>query len=121
MTASQLLIPAPQAAHQLGISRRTLRTRINAGLMKSVRVGARVYIHKAELERIVNGEPKPEARAEISENGKSREEVCQNGHTSEFDRVLAEVESMSIFAGPNADQWNRVLARAKCERLKETP
>ena len=45
--------------------------------MKSVQVGARVYIHKTELERIVNGAPKPEAHDEISANEKSAEEVCQ--------------------------------------------
>jgi len=82
MTDGRLLIPAPQAVQQLGISRRTLRTRINTGLVKSVQVGARVYIHKTELERIVNGRPKPEAPNEISANEKSAEELCQNGHTT---------------------------------------
>jgi excisionase family DNA binding protein len=111
-TADWLLIPAPQAAQKLGISRRSLRNRIDSGLIRSVKVGPRVYIHKTELERVVNGKPKPEAPEEISLTEKNSEDLCQ--------RVLADVESINIFAGPNADQWNRVLARAEGERLKET-
>ena len=84
MTDGQLLIPAPQAAKTLGISRRSLRNRIDSGLIRSVKVGPRVYVHKTELQRIVNGAPKPEAPEEISANEKSAEGVCQNGHTPIF-------------------------------------
>ena len=73
----RLLIPAVQAARNIGITRRTLRNRINAGLVRSVRVGPRVYIPKTEIERIVNGEPaqtKPQPHNENSSSGKNLEE-----------------------------------------------
>jgi excisionase family DNA binding protein len=97
MTDGRLLIPAPEAAQKLGISRRSLRNRIDAGVVKSVQVGARVYIHKAELERIVNGRPKPEAPEEISLTGKGAEGPCQNGHTLEIGcegKTIAECQEM---------------------------
>jgi hypothetical protein len=79
----QLLIPAVQAARNLGITRRALRNRINVGLVRSVHVGPRVYIPKTEIERIVNGEPapisapKPQTRDAISSSGNGAE----NGST----------------------------------------
>jgi hypothetical protein len=79
----QLLIPAVQAARNFGITRRALRNRINAGLVRSVHVGPRVYISKTEIERIVNGEPaqtKPQPRNEISSSGKGMENVSTNEH-----------------------------------------
>jgi hypothetical protein len=83
----RLLIPAVQAARNIGITRRTLRNRINAGLVRSVRVGPRVYIPKAEIERIVNGEPaqtKRQPHNENSSSGKNREEhgKCEHFQTA---------------------------------------
>ncbi len=39
---------------------------------------------------------------------------------ADFERVLAEVENMNIFAGPNADFWNCVIAIVEC-RVRERP
>jgi hypothetical protein len=40
---------------------------------------------------------------------------CSN--TGDWNRVLAEVRGMNIFAGRNADYWNHVVARAEMKRL----
>ena len=82
-TGGQLLVPATQAARKLGISRRTLTKHIGAGLIRSVKVGSRVSIPQSEIDRIVNGEAKPETATGISSSGKSAEHLCQIRHISD--------------------------------------
>lgn len=79
MTNGQLLIPAMQAARSLGITRRTLRNHIEAGLVRSVKMFSRTYVPQAEIDRIVNGEPsqesapKSQGRNDISASGNNME------------------------------------------------
>ena len=81
MTDGRLLVPAMQAARMLGITRRTLRNHIEAGLARSVRTCSRTYIPQSEIDRIVNGEPvqisapKPQTRNDISSSGNNTEKL----------------------------------------------
>jgi excisionase family DNA binding protein len=87
----QLLIPAMQAARKLGISRRTLTKHIEAGLIRSVKVGPRSSIPQSEIDRIVKGEAKPETPDEILSSEKNSENLCQSRHIRSIDEILAEV------------------------------
>ena len=95
MADGQLLIPATQAALRLGISRRTLRRHIGAGLVRSVTVRARTYIPQGEIERIVNGEPvqisapKPQTHNGISSNGTNEHTCGQDTELTPDDRFEA--------------------------------
>jgi excisionase family DNA binding protein len=88
-TDGRLLIPATQAARKLGISRRTLTKHIGAGLIRSVKVGSRASIPQSEIDRIVNGEPKPETPNGISLSAKDAENLCQSRHNSDEDQATS--------------------------------
>lgn len=49
--ADQLLYSVPQAAKILGISPRMAWTFVNRGVLRPRRVGARVLIHRSQLEQ----------------------------------------------------------------------
>ena len=124
---SRNLVPATQAAKKLGISRQSLRRLISRREVKAVKVGnlQRVYIAQGEIDPIVGGrnfQAQDSAEAKLATPNENLRNTSQPVQpvTDDFDRALADVESINIFAGPNADQWNRVLARAEGERLKET-
>lgn len=53
----QLLIPLGQASRMLGITKQTLRKHIKDGLIKAVKVGTRAFVPRAEMDRILNGQP----------------------------------------------------------------
>jgi hypothetical protein len=81
MRDTLLLIPAMQAALRLGISRRTLRRHIRAGLVRSVTVSTRTYIPQGEIERIVKGErapSKPQSQNEISSDATNADNAGQS-------------------------------------------
>ncbi len=50
---SRLLHAVPEAAEQLGIGRSTLYELIGAGTIRTVKIGRRVLVARAELERYV--------------------------------------------------------------------
>jgi hypothetical protein len=85
MTDSRLLVPASEAARKLGVTRRTLRKRIEAGLVRSVKAFSRTYIPQREIDRIVNGEPsqisapKPDTANPVSGESTKACETEQNG------------------------------------------
>lgn len=85
MTDGRLLVPATEAARKLGITRRTLRKRIEAGLVRSVKTFSRTYIPQREIDRIVNGEPcqisapKPDTANSVSGESTKASETEQNG------------------------------------------
>ena len=58
MAEGRLLVPAMQAARNLGIARRTLRRHIRAGLIKATEINSRIYIPQIEIDRLVNGHPR---------------------------------------------------------------
>lgn len=94
MTDGRLLVPAMQAARNLGISRRTLRRHIGAGLVRSVTVSARTYIPQGEIERIVNGEPvqtKPESQNEVLSRKTTRDSVRRHQSNCQAVAELREV------------------------------
>jgi excisionase family DNA binding protein len=62
----QLLYPIPQGARVLGISARLLWTFVQRGEIRTRRVGARVLIHRRELEKFAlhdHSTLKPEVEA----------------------------------------------------------
>jgi hypothetical protein len=85
MTDGQLLVPATQAAKKLGISRRTLKRHVGAGLVRSVTMGARTFVAQREINRLVSGESapaqnetKPEAANQISGEVSNPDQACTN-------------------------------------------
>ena len=45
-----------QAAEALGLDRHTVRALMDAGTLKSLKIGARRYVKRAELERFADGQ-----------------------------------------------------------------
>jgi predicted DNA-binding transcriptional regulator AlpA len=67
----QKLLPIPRVARRWGLSRATLIRLINRGDLKSVTIGARRFIHVAEVER-----------AESGGVGTPRKRSCPNRHSA---------------------------------------
>lgn len=78
------LLPLPQAAKRLGISKRTLRRRIDAGLIFPKEWGGRLFIPSAEIDRVAapvaaptsrtgGGRPRAAAYSARAEAAKMRE------------------------------------------------
>ena len=90
MRDTRLLVPATRAARNLGITRRTLRKHIEAGVVRSVRMCSRTYIPQGEIDRIVNGEPsqistpKPDTANSVS--GESTKACETRANRCRFDR-----------------------------------
>lgn len=118
--SAPLIIPFSEAARKLHICRTTLRKRIRSGEIKAVSVGPRLFVPQAELDRIVSGV----AVSTVAQQPSADQQEAQSASVPEaytgFDAVLAEVEAQNIFAGPKADDFNRVLAKAECS-LRSKP
>ena len=54
---NSLCISVTEAAKILGISKRSLYSYIEGGVFPAVRIGRRILIRKADMERIVHGVP----------------------------------------------------------------
>lgn len=54
LVARRELWPIPDAAHRLGINKRTLWRRIEAGAIKATRDGGRTFISNRELSRYLD-------------------------------------------------------------------
>lgn len=109
-----VLVPATRAANKLGISRRTLKRHIGAGLVRSVTHNTRTFIPQVEIERIVRGEPvssQNETKPRIlAENSSSKAGADNSGHARTPDERF-----LAIFEGENwrhnfmerLEEWDR--------------
>jgi excisionase family DNA binding protein len=72
------LLNIKAAAELLSISPYTVRSYIRAGKLRSVRIGRRVLLAEAELERLVaESQGRPEVRLETRNGGEPTEEAAQ--------------------------------------------
>ena len=119
-----MLIPAVKAARNLGITRRALRNRINAGLVRSVHVGLRVYVPKTEIERIVNGEAaqaEPQPHNENSSSEHNPENVGKSGQNGEWHLSESCWDANSNFDGKKwLEKFRGILTEADCEHKELT-
>jgi hypothetical protein len=53
MTDGQLLMPSVRLARKMGISRRTLKKRIDSQEIKAVKIGPRMFIPQNEIDRLM--------------------------------------------------------------------
>jgi excisionase family DNA binding protein len=53
MTDGQLLMPSVRLARKMGISRRTLKKRIDSKEIKAVKIGPRMFIPQNEIDRLM--------------------------------------------------------------------
>jgi predicted DNA-binding transcriptional regulator AlpA len=60
------LIPLPQAGRKLGISRMTLRRRIKAKQIRTVKIGPRSFVPVEEMDRLLSGRPETDQTEGLS-------------------------------------------------------
>jgi excisionase family DNA binding protein len=85
MTDGQLLMPSVRLARKMGISRRTLKKRIDSKEIKAVKIGPRMFIPQNEIDRLMGispgqtSAPKPETANSVSGDSTKAGETEQNG------------------------------------------
>jgi excisionase family DNA binding protein len=72
MTDGQLLMPSVRLARKMGISRRTLKKRIDSQEIKAIKIGPRMFIPQSEIDRLLGissgqiSTPKPAMANQVS-------------------------------------------------------
>ena len=135
-TAGQLLVPIPQAARKLGMSRWTLNRRIQEKEIKAVKVGPRRFIPQSELERLISGQfaevPKPREADPLTEPGAAGSEVVQGGDSMSIADLLAgtaepqyltaqEVETLNAYEMERAARARARMAANPCIQFSNIP
>jgi excisionase family DNA binding protein len=124
------LIPVARAARRLGISRDTIDRLIKTSEVRVVKIGGRVMVPQMEIDRIVRGEPRETDQIMAAQPLITRATVLDSAIVRNPDEAYAEKirnfvwasdeekERCSIFMGPNAEFWAKVIAMGDRQKSK---
>jgi excisionase family DNA binding protein len=126
------LIAVARAAKRLGISRDTIDRLIKTGEVRVVRIGGRVMVPQMEIERIVMGQARESAEITAAQPVRTRATVSDSATVRNLDQDVSyaekirnfvwaseeEKERCSIFMGPNAEFWAKVIAMGDRQKSK---
>jgi len=126
MTDGQLLIPAAKAAKKLGMSRWTLKRRIDAKEIKAVKVGPRMFIPQSDIDRLLGIPPaqtsavKPATANQLSSDGANCSRVLRK---EEWNAALmsADLEQRELEMDVRAGDCSAIAAKVAFDALNSLP
>jgi excisionase family DNA binding protein len=103
MADGQLLMPSVRLARKMGISRRTLKKRIDSHEIKAVKIGPRMFIPQNEIDRLMGissgqiSAPKPATPNQVSGDGAEWVQTLPNAAKSPKGRLDDILEGYADF------------------------